>query len=83
MATFAGVPSGFYLKSRPKSYKAEDAAYAVGGNSGMVLARFPKDYPKTSQQKKVSEAAEACGITKGISKNELQEKMKNCIPDQF
>lgn len=83
MATFNGVPSGFYLKSRPNSYEAEDAAYAVGGNPGMVLARYPKDYPNNSQQEKVAEAADACGIEKGISKKELQNKMKNCIPGEF
>lgn len=83
MAVFNGVPPGFYVKSRPTTYEASDAAYPTGGNSGMVLARMPNDYPLNSQQRKVKDAAEACGIKPGISKSELQEKMKNCIPDQF
>lgn len=83
MATFSGVPSGFYLKSRPKQYKADDAPYAVGGNSGMVLARYPKDYPLTDQQEAVRDAADKCGIEKGMDKEDLMNAMKNCIPDQF
>jgi hypothetical protein len=83
MAVFGGVPSGFYLKSRPKRYKASDAAYPTGGNKGMVLARYPKEYPLTDQQKKVRDAARACGIKPGMDKADLQEAMKECIPDQF
>lgn len=83
MATFRGVPSGFYLKDRPSSYKAEDAEYEVGGNPGMVLARYPKDYPLNGPQKAVKEAAESCGIKPGIDKDKLQKKMKECIPGEF
>jgi len=66
-------------KRRPKRYKAKDAAYAVGGHKGHFGAFFPRDYPLTSQQKKVKEVAEKCGIKPGISKSELQKKMIECV----
>lgn len=70
-------------RSRPRRYKAKDAPYAVGGHPGIVLAMYPKPYPKTSQQKKIGEAARACGIKAGISKTELMKAMKECIPTKF
>lgn len=73
----------FVIKRRPRSYKARDAAYAVGGNSGLYIASFPRDYPKTPQQKRVGDAARACGIRKGISKADLMRAMKECIPTKF
>ena len=77
--------SGAYTspKRRPKAYKASDAAYQVGGNPGYYIAALPRPYPITSQQKKVREAAHACGIKPGISKKDLQTKMKECIPGKF
>lgn len=72
-----------YLKSRPKRYKASDAAYAVGGNGGAVIAMRPGPYPKTPQQKKIGDAARACGIKAGMKKAELQKAMKECIPGKF
>lgn len=80
MATFTGVPSGFYLKGRPKAYKAKDAAYTTGGNKGMVLSRYPKKYPKTPQQIGLSAAAKTCGIKKGMNKADLQKAMV-CVGD--
>jgi hypothetical protein len=70
-------------RSRPKRYKAKDAPYAVGGNHGVVLAMYPKPYPKTPQQKKIGDAARACGIKAGIGKTELMKAMKECIPTKF
>lgn len=70
-------------KRRPKSYKARDAAYTVGGNRGYYVAALPRPYKMTPQQKRVKEAAAACGIKKGISKSDLQTKMKECIPGKF
>jgi hypothetical protein len=75
--------SSFVLKRRPKAYKAKDAAYPVGGNAGFYLASYPRPYPKTPQQKKIAEAARACGIKAGISKSELMKQMKECIPTKF
>lgn len=71
------------IAERPGAYKASDAAYQTGGNDGFYLKSAPEFDSLTSQQKKVREAAKECGIEAGISKSELQEKMKNCIPDQF
>lgn len=70
-------------KRRPKAYKASDAAYQVGGNRGYYIAALPRDYPLTSQQKKVRDAAHSCGIKPGISKKVLQTAMKECIPGKF
>lgn len=66
-------------KRRPKVYKARDAAYPVGGNPGYYIASRPRPYPMTSQQKKVSDVARDCGIKPGISKADLQTKMKECV----
>jgi len=73
-----------YVKRRPKSYLAKDKSgkdmpYSVGGNRGAVLAMYPGDYPLTSQQLKVKNAAKACGIKKGMSKADLMNKMKDCM----
>jgi len=69
-------------KRRPKAYKARDAAYTVGGNRGYYVAALPRPYPKNRPQRIISEVAEACGITKGISKADLQRKMKECVPGE-
>ena len=66
-------------KRRPKVYKARDAAYAVGGNNGFYIASRPKPYPMTPQQKKIKSVAIDCGIKKGISKADLQNKMVDCV----
>ncbi len=68
-----------YLKSRPKRYKAKDAAYAVGGNGGAVIAMRPGPYPLTSQQRRVKDVASKCGIKPGISKAALQKAMVDCV----
>lgn len=78
MTVISGL-KGFYIKGRPKAYKASDAAYPVGGNRGYVLASLPRDYPTTPQQRKVRETAHACGIHKGISKSALQKAMVDCV----
>lgn len=77
------IVSDLVKRRRPKRYHAKDAPYAVAGNHGVYLALYPKPYPKTSQQKKVSEAAKACGIKAGISKKDLMTAMKDCIPGKF
>ena len=78
------LPAGTtYMKGAPKRYKAHDAPYAVGGNGGIIVSMKPRPYPITSQQKKVREAARACGIKKGIKKTELMTAMKDCIPGKF
>lgn len=79
MAVIGGLGQGFYVKRRPKAYKAKDAAYTVGGNRGFVIASLPGPYPITSQQKKVRDTARGCGIKKGMSKSELQKAMVDCV----
>lgn len=79
MTVFENVRKFFYVKSRPGAYKARDAAYIVGGNRGVVLSSLPSDYPLTSQQAKVQSVAKDCGIAPGVSKAELQRKMKDCV----
>ena len=66
-------------KKRPKTYKARDAAYPTGGNAGFYIASRPRPYPLTPQQRKVRDTAESCGISKGISKADLQRKMVECM----
>lgn len=66
-------------KRRPRVYKARDAAYAVGGNPGYYIASRPRPYPMTRQQAKVKDVAQECGIKPGISKADLQMKMKECV----
>lgn len=66
-------------KRRPKAYKARDAAYSVGGNPGYYIAARPRPYPITRQQAKVRDVARDCGIESGISKSDLQRKMKDCV----
>jgi len=70
-------------KRRTKMYKASGSAYPTGGNRGYYIAALPRPYPATSQQKKVRDAARACGIKPGISKADLQRAMKECIPGKF
>jgi len=72
-------PRGIVIKNRPGPYKAKDAAYRVGGNRGFFVALPPSKYPLTAPQRKVKEVAEKCGIKSGISKAELQKKMKDCV----
>ena len=52
-------------------------------NGHLVLAWRPSPYPKTPQQRKVGEAARACGIHKGMSKDALRKAMIECIPGEF
>lgn len=79
MVVIKNVGKGFYLKGRPSAYKARDAAFTVGGNRGWVLSSLPRAYPKTSQQKKVADAAKGCGIHKGMKKEALQKAMVDCV----
>lgn len=67
------------LKSRPKAYKARDAAYSTGGNRGFYIAALPRPYPLTSQQKKVKTIAADCNIKRGMTKSDLQKAMVDCV----
>lgn len=66
-----------YIKSRPRPHKLGNIT--TRQHSGYVLAKFPRDYPMTSPQRKVSTVAKDCGIKKGISRNDLVTKMIDCV----
>jgi len=50
---------------------------------GITTKRRPKEYPILPQQVKFLKALEFCGIKKGITRTELMNKMKNCIPKYY
>ena len=54
-----------------------------GGHRGLLLRLRPKRYLRTSQQQKMTDALNSCGIKKGITKFELMKAMKECIPQFF
>ena len=47
------------------------------------LKRRPHVYPISEQQENFINALHFCQIKKGMKKAELQDKMKNCIPQYF
>jgi hypothetical protein len=69
------------IKRRPGPHKLE--GITTKQHPGFVLAKFPRDYPITAPQRKVRDAAKTCGIKKGMSRGDLVNKMRTCIPDQF
>lgn len=66
-------------KRRPKTYRAVDAPYPVGGNRGYYIASLPRPYPLNAPQRKVKNVAQECGIRSGISKRDLMTAMKECV----
>ncbi len=54
-----------------------------GGKEGFILSKRPKAYKLLPQQQKFLEVIEACGIRKGITRSELVDKMKNCVPQYY
>ena len=77
MSTYRNLPRGMYMKQRPSAYESD--GMTVGGNSGWVLSSKPKEYPITSQQRKVRDAAHKCGIKTGISRPNLRKAMIDCV----
>ncbi len=53
------------------------------GQPGFSVHRLPSSYPLTTQQQMMKDAAQACGIRKGMSRSELLEAMSNCVPQYF
>lgn len=47
---------------------------------GIVARHRPREYQITETQKSVKEAAEVCGIRKGMTRTELRTAMRECIP---
>jgi hypothetical protein len=70
-----------HLRSRPKPHKLE--GIMTKQHPGLIIAANPKPYPINAPQRKVREAAKACGIKKGMSRAEVVSKMRTCIPGQF
>jgi hypothetical protein len=70
-----------YIKTRPRPHKLE--GITTKQHEGFVMAKYPKAYPITAPQRKVRDAARTCGIKKGMSRNDLVNKMRSCIPGQF
>lgn len=66
-----------YIKRRPAPHRL--GPITTRQHSGYVLAKYPKDYPITSQQRKVRDVAKDCGIKTGISRNDLITKMIDCV----
>ncbi len=73
--------SGYYVKSRPKPHRLE--GITTRQHAGFVLSRLPKDYPLTAPQRRVKDAAKACGIHTGMSRSALVTAMKDCISTKF
>ena len=70
-----------YFKRRPAPHRLE--GITTKQHSGLVLAGYPRDYPLTGPQKRVRDAARACGIKKGMSRGALVTAMVDCIPSKF
>jgi len=68
-------------KSRPAPHRLEHIL--TRQHSGFYLARLPRDYPLTPQQRKVRDVAKSCGIHKGISRGTLVKAMIDCVGDKM
>lgn len=55
----------------------------VAGHGGLIVLNAPRAYPRLPQQERFLKGVEYCGIKKGITKAELMDKMKNCLPQYF
>ncbi len=80
MAVFKSL-SGYYVKGRPGPHRLE--GITTKRHAGFVLSRLPSEYPMTSQQRKVRDAAHACGIKTGMSRSALITAMKTCLPGKL
>ncbi len=48
-----------------------------------IVRKRPKKYPVTEQQQRFRQVLDMCGIRKGITRDELVDAMKNCVPDAW
>lgn len=48
-----------------------------------IVRSRPRSYQMTEQQVAFREAAVACGIKKGITRADLLDKMRNCLPEFY
>lgn len=64
-------------KVRPAPHRLE--SILTKQHSGYYLARLPRDYPMTLQQRKVRDVARSCGIHKGMGRGALVTAMLDCV----
>ena len=48
-----------------------------------ITRKLPQSYPLTDQQLKFKQITEECGIVKGVSRADLINAMKNCVPEKW
>ena len=48
-----------------------------------IARKRPEPYALTPQQEKFKRVCQECGIEKGISRDQLVDKMKNCVPEAW
>lgn len=48
-----------------------------------VVRRRPQKYPQTPQQRMFCQVLDKCGIVKGITRDQLVDKMRNCIGSEW
>lgn len=51
-----------------------------GGKRGIVLSIRPRKYKRLPQQDVMVQASKCCGIAKGITRKELIDRMRSCLP---
>jgi hypothetical protein len=51
--------------------------------SKVIARKMPQSYPLTEQQLKFRQVIADCGIVKGISREDLIDRMKNCVPEAW
>lgn len=51
------------------------------GHKLFVVRERPRKYPQTEQQKRFRQVLEECNITKGITRDQLIDRMIHCIPE--
>jgi len=57
--------------------------FSAMSNLKVIVKKRPRSYPMLHQQTLMQEACAACGIQKGITRAELVDRMKNCLPEFY
>lgn len=55
----------------------------TNSKGGFIARKRPSSYTMTEQQHLIREAAEYCGLRKGMSRPELLKVMQECMPEFF
>jgi hypothetical protein len=48
-----------------------------------IARKLPKSYALTEQQISFREVTKQCGIVKGITRQQLVDRMQHCVPDAW